>query len=47
MSDVKIHLNLDAAGKQGVSFPKGILDKAARILRSDSATGTPPGSGTS
>jgi putative tryptophan/tyrosine transport system substrate-binding protein len=45
MTDVKINLNLDAAGKQGVSFPKDILDKAARILRSDSATGTAPGAG--
>jgi putative ABC transport system substrate-binding protein len=34
MSDVKVYLNLDAAGKQGVVFPKGILERAQKIMSS-------------
>jgi putative ABC transport system substrate-binding protein len=33
MTDVKINLNLDAAAKQGVVFPKEILARAAKIIR--------------
>ncbi len=33
MSDAKVHLNLDAAAKQGVEFPPAVLRRAARVLR--------------
>jgi putative ABC transport system substrate-binding protein len=39
MTEVKIHVNLDAAGKQGVSFPKEILERASKIIRSPSGAG--------
>jgi len=42
MSDVKIYLNLAAAGKQGVNFANDILDRAAKILRSGAVTGEAP-----
>jgi len=41
MSDVKVYLNLEAAGKQGLVFPKRVLDGAAKIIRS-AAEGTGP-----
>jgi putative tryptophan/tyrosine transport system substrate-binding protein len=41
MTDVKIHLNLEAAAKQGLIFPKSVLDGAAKITRSSS--GDAPG----
>ena len=39
MTDVKIHLNLEAAARQGVIFPKSILDGASKIMRSSSGAG--------
>jgi putative tryptophan/tyrosine transport system substrate-binding protein len=33
MEDAKIHLSLDAAELQGATFPKDVLDRAAKILR--------------
>lgn len=39
MTDVKVFLNLAAAEKQGVVFPKEILARAAKIIRPASATG--------
>jgi putative ABC transport system substrate-binding protein len=45
MTDVKVYLNLDAAMKQGVIFPKDILDRAAKIVRSASVTGAAPDPG--
>jgi putative ABC transport system substrate-binding protein len=42
MTDIKIYLNLGSAEKQGVAFPKDVLDGAARILRPSSGGG-PPG----
>ncbi|MFQ6037256.1 MAG: ABC transporter substrate-binding protein, partial [Candidatus Aminicenantales bacterium] len=32
MSEVKLHINLNAAEKQGVSFPQEVLEKADEIL---------------
>jgi putative ABC transport system substrate-binding protein len=34
MTDIKLYLNLDAAGKQGVVFPETILERAQKILSS-------------
>ena len=39
MSDVKIVINLDAAGKQGVVFPKNVLDRAERVISSPPESG--------
>ncbi len=44
MTDVKVHLNLEAAERQGVTFPKDVLDGAARILRPSSAADSSGGS---
>jgi putative ABC transport system substrate-binding protein len=44
MTDIKIHINLDAAEKQGVSFSKEVLERAERIVHSPSGTGAPPDS---
>jgi putative ABC transport system substrate-binding protein len=41
MTDVKVHLNLEAAAKQGLVFPKSVLDGAAKILRSSGAGPAP------
>jgi putative ABC transport system substrate-binding protein len=46
MTDVKIHVNLDAAAKQGVSFPKDILARASRIVRAASGAGSSGGAET-
>ena len=36
MTDVKIHLNLEAAAKQGLILPKSVLEGAAKITRASS-----------
>jgi ABC-type uncharacterized transport system substrate-binding protein len=43
METIKLYLNLDAAAKQGVIFPKAVLDRADRILRPPAAAGAAPG----
>jgi putative ABC transport system substrate-binding protein len=48
MTDVKVYLNLDAAARQGASFPKNVLARAAKIINpptgSGRAQGAAPGS---
>jgi putative ABC transport system substrate-binding protein len=45
MSDAQVHLNLDAAAKQGVEFPGPVLRRAARVLRASSTGGPVPEAG--
>jgi putative ABC transport system substrate-binding protein len=42
MTDVKISLNLEAAGKQGVVFPKDVLERAEKIISSPPESGAGP-----
>jgi putative ABC transport system substrate-binding protein len=46
MTEVKLYLNLDAAAKQGVTFSKGILARAAQVLNSAPRTAEGTASGT-
>ncbi len=43
METVKLYLNEEAAARQGVTFPKAVLDRADRILRAPAAAGAEPG----
>lgn len=43
MSEVKLYLNPTAAGRQGVVFPKTVLDRAARTVSFTPAGGGAPG----
>ena len=43
METVKLYLNLDAATRQGVTFPKTVLDRADRIVSQAAAAGAAPG----
>jgi putative ABC transport system substrate-binding protein len=45
MTNVKIFINLDAARKQGVSFTRDILSRAAKIINSSPGTDDTPGPG--
>ena len=35
MSEVRLHLNLAAAARQGLTFPESIIEQADRVLRTD------------
>ena len=35
MSEVRLHLNLAAAARQGLAFPESIIEQADRVLRTD------------
>ena len=45
MSDAQVHLNLDAAAKQGLSFPAAVLRRAARVLRVSPLQSSEPAAG--
>jgi len=45
MSDAQVHLNLEAASKQGVEFPGPVLRRAARVIRVSSAPEPGPEAG--
>jgi putative ABC transport system substrate-binding protein len=42
METIKLYLNLAAAARQGVTFPKAVLDRADRILNRPGAAGAAP-----
>jgi len=35
MSEVRLHLNLAAAARQGLTFPESVIERADRVLRND------------
>ncbi len=43
MEDIRVYINLDAAERQGVTFPQSILDSAGKILRGGAAGTETPG----
>jgi len=43
MDTIKLYLNQAAAARQGVTFPKAILDRADRILNQPAGEGAAPG----
>jgi putative ABC transport system substrate-binding protein len=43
METIKLYLNLAAAARQGVTFPKAVLDRADRVLNRPAGAGAAPG----